>query len=50
VHGCCDVLLELLRKLEYQPRVDNLILVGDLVGKGPKSQQVMIHAAHTGAA
>lgn len=40
IHGCYDTLLELLRKLEYRPRHDNLILVGDLVNKGPKSQQV----------
>jgi predicted phosphodiesterase len=40
IHGCYDALLELLRKVQYQPRHDNLILVGDLVNKGPKSQQV----------
>jgi len=40
VHGCYDALLELLSKVQYKPRHDNLILVGDLVDKGPKSQQV----------
>jgi hypothetical protein len=40
VHGCYDALLDLLEKVQYTPRVDNLILVGDLVDKGPKSQEV----------
>lgn len=41
VHGCYDALLALLHRVKYQPRHDNLLLVGDLVGKGPKSQQVV---------
>lgn len=40
VHGCYDALLNLLDEVQYTPLVDNLILVGDLVDKGPKSQQV----------
>ena len=40
MHGCYDTLVALLQKVEYRPRHDNLILVGDLVNKGPKSQQV----------
>lgn len=40
VHGCYDALLNLLETIQYTPRIDNLILVGDLVDKGPKSQQV----------
>jgi Icc-related predicted phosphoesterase len=40
VHGCYDALLNLLETVQYTPRVDNLILVGDLVDKGPKSREV----------
>lgn len=40
VHGCLDELNELLDKLEFRHGHDNLVLVGDLVNKGPKSQQV----------
>lgn len=52
VHGCYDQLVELLQKVQYKPRHDNLILVGDLVNKGPKSQQVSstLCATNTGAA
>jgi hypothetical protein len=41
-----------VQKVQYKPRHDNLILVGDLVNKGPKSQQVSstLCATNTGAA
>lgn len=47
VHGCYDQLVELLRKVQYKPRHDNLILVGDLVNKGPKSQQASTHSIYS---
>jgi hypothetical protein len=40
VHGCHDELSSLLIKCGYDQRSDNLVFVGDLVNKGPKSQQV----------
>jgi predicted phosphodiesterase len=44
IHGCYRELMELLQKVGYAPRHDNLILVGDLVNKGPHSQQVVAAA------
>ena len=37
VHGCFDELQDLLKKCNFAPQVDRLILVGDLINKGPKS-------------
>eukprot|EP00461_Guttulinopsis_vulgaris_P006998 UN07042 len=36
IHGCYDELIMLLQKEMYNPSTDMLILLGDLVGKGPK--------------
>jgi hypothetical protein len=33
VHGCIDELHDLLLKCEYNEFLDNLVFVGDLVGK-----------------
>eukprot|EP00798_Chlamydomonas_sp_ICE-L_P030215 gene30214-35202_t len=41
VHGCYDELEQLLEVTKFEPHVDNLILAGDLVNKGPKSKQVL---------
>jgi len=44
VHGCYDELLELLRVCRYSPDENNpvhVVSVGDLVGKGPKSPNVV---------
>lgn len=35
IHGCRDELLELLEKANYTHGLDNLVLAGDLVDKGP---------------
>jgi hypothetical protein len=40
VHGCYDELQQLLQQVQLRHGHDNLIFVGDLVNKGPKSQQV----------
>jgi hypothetical protein len=37
VHGCADELERLLQACEFQPGRDVLVLVGDLVHKGPRS-------------
>ena len=40
IHGCYRELLDLLEKCGYQPGVDVIVSVGDLVNKGPQSVQV----------
>ena len=41
VHGCYDELILLLTKCNWNPQSDTVILVGDLVSKGPKSAEVI---------
>lgn len=41
VHGCYDELLQLLKYVQHKPESDELYFVGDLIAKGPKSEQVM---------
>lgn len=41
VHGCFEEFLALLKKLDYHPKKHRLILVGDLIGKGPYSLQML---------
>jgi predicted MPP superfamily phosphohydrolase len=41
IHGCFDEFMELLRKVEYDEANDTLVLVGDLVNKGPNSVAVV---------
>jgi len=41
IHGCFDEFQELLDKAEYKQDKDHLILVGDLVDRGPKSRAVV---------
>ena len=40
VHGCADELQDLLRKVNYRPS-DVVVLLGDLVAKGPRSSDVI---------
>ncbi len=37
VHGCLDEMLQLLDDVQYAPRRDRLVFLGDLVDRGPKS-------------
>lgn len=51
VHGCYDELRELLQKVDWQPEAsdpDVLVFAGDLVDRGPKSQEVVtfVREAH----
>lgn len=39
VHGCLDELQELLSVCDYNPQTTRVVLVGDLVNKGPKSAE-----------
>lgn len=48
VHGCIDELQQLLRLADYQPG-DQVILLGDLVAKGPDSAGVVQLAREIGA-
>ena len=41
VHGCLDELHDLLEKARYDDGATRLVLVGDLVNKGPKSLEVI---------
>src|SRR5690606_34883114 len=37
IHGCIDELKELLNKISYNKNNDRLILLGDLIDRGPNS-------------
>lgn len=41
VHGCIDELRRLLDSVDFEPKRDKLWSVGDLVGRGPHSKQVL---------
>jgi RNA ligase len=41
IHGCCDELHDLLTQLEFDPAVDVLISVGDVVDRGPKVREAV---------
>lgn len=41
IHGCIDEFTELLNKLKYDPQNDELILLGDLLDRGPDSEGVV---------
>ncbi|MDQ3036473.1 MAG: metallophosphoesterase [Myxococcota bacterium] len=49
VHGCLDELDELLRVAEHRPGRDRLVLVGDLVDRGPDPVGVVRRARGLGA-
>jgi hypothetical protein len=48
IHGCADELKELVEKVGWRAG-ERLVLVGDLVAKGPDSQAVVALARETGA-
>ena len=37
IQGCCDSLIALLDKVNFDPQLDHLYCVGDLINRGPKS-------------
>ena len=43
IHGCFDQFTELLKKINYKKDEDKLILLGDLVNRGPDSLSVINH-------
>ncbi|GAG40522.1 unnamed protein product, partial [marine sediment metagenome] len=46
IHGCWQTLQRLLARIEWNPTVDELWLVGDLVNRGPASLEVLRWAAN----
>ncbi|MEO7255947.1 MAG: metallophosphoesterase, partial [Casimicrobium sp.] len=53
IQGCDDELGELLALIRFDPTVDRVYFVGDLVNRGPKSAEVLRRAkalAEAGAA
>ena len=41
IHGCYDEFTELLDKIKYTPKTTRLIILGDMVDRGPKSDLVV---------
>ncbi|ABC33170.1 Diadenosine tetraphosphatase and related serine/threonine protein phosphatase [Hahella chejuensis KCTC 2396] len=50
IHGCADELNRLLRKIKFNRLYDKLILAGDLVGRGPASEEVIAQLMEYGDA
>lgn len=50
VHGCIDELRLLLEKVNFDPQQDQLWSVGDLVGRGPHSKNVLEFVVELGRA
>ncbi|HEY4188244.1 MAG TPA: metallophosphoesterase [Polyangia bacterium] len=48
IHGCLDELQDLLRMAAVDDKADRVVLVGDLVAKGPDSQGVLALARERG--
>lgn len=48
IHGCIDEFKELVKKVSYDPTKDRLILLGDLVDRGPDSVAVVRLAREMG--
>ena len=41
IHGCFNQFMHLLKKIDYKKNKDKIILVGDLVNRGPDSLSVL---------
>jgi len=46
IHGCFHELLELLAKMNWRPSIDQVVLAGDMVGKGPDVKSVLKFARY----
>jgi RNA ligase len=47
LHGCYDSLMELLAKVNWNPEKDAVILLGDIVDRGPKIKECLEFARNT---
>jgi len=43
IQGCYDEWMSLLKEVDYKPERDQLILLGDMINRGPKNLEVMTH-------
>lgn len=50
VQGCCDALDRLLAEIGFSPSRDRLVVLGDLVNRGPQSLKVLQRLHHFGDA
>lgn len=50
LHGCCDPLQRLLEQIRFDPSVDTLWFVGDIVNRGPQSLETLRLVQQLGAA
>jgi serine/threonine protein phosphatase 1 len=41
-HGCLDILKRLLNKINYNPKEDKLIILGDYVDRGPNPMETLL--------
>src|SRR5437879_11889090 len=41
IQGCFDTFQSLLLRIKFQPNQDKLILLGDVINRGPKSLEVL---------
>lgn len=42
-HGCYDKLVELINKIQYNPKNDKLVLLGDYVDRGKQSMETLLY-------
>ena len=49
IHGCADDFADLLRKVNFEKGRDTLVLLGDIVSKGPESPRALRMARELGA-
>lgn len=48
IHGCLTKLLDALNRIEFNPKTDMLISVGDLIDRGPENLEVLEYFKTTG--
>lgn len=44
IHGCYDEFQQMLDKIKFNPNVDELIIAGDIVDRGPQSYEMLEYA------
>ena len=41
LHGCYDEFMQLLDLIDFDPKLDELLLTGDLIGRGPQPLETL---------